>query len=74
MGFKTDRMSAQDKVLNQFKHALGTSGSVENKPLTLAEQIAQADNKPIVKRVSDAGDELEKRMNDSQLVSFRSTK
>jgi len=74
MGFKTDRMSAQDKVLNQFKHALGTSGSVENKPLTLAEQIAQADNKPIVKRVSDAGNELEKRMNDSQLVSFRSTK
>jgi hypothetical protein len=74
MGFKTDRMSAQDKVLNQFKHALGSSGSVDNKPLTLAEQIAQADDKPTVKRVVDGGSDLDKLMNNNQLVSFRSTK
>jgi hypothetical protein len=62
MGFKTDRMSAQDKVLNQFKHTLGPSGSVSNKPLTLAEQIAQVDAAPAVKRASDDS-EIEKRYN-----------
>jgi hypothetical protein len=71
---KTDRMSAQDRVLNQFKHTLRTSGSFDEKPLTLAEQIAQVNSAPTVKRVSGADAELEKRMNDNQLVSFRSTK
>jgi hypothetical protein len=50
---KTDRMSAQDRVLNQFKHTLRTSGSFDEKPLTLAEQLAQVDNKQTVKRASD---------------------
>ena len=50
---KTDRMSAQDRVLNQFKHTLRTTGSFDNKPLTLAEQIAQVDAIPATKRASD---------------------
>jgi hypothetical protein len=70
----TDRGTAQDRVLNQFKHTLRTSGSFDDKPLTLAEQIAQVNSTPTVKRVSGADAELEKRMNDNQLVSFRSTK
>ena len=70
----TDRGTAQDRVLNQFKHTLRTSGSFDDKPLTLAEQIAQVNSAPTVKRVSGADAELEKRMNDNQLVSFRSTK
>ena len=49
MGFKTDRMSAQDRVLNGFKHTLRTTGSFDNKPLTLAEQIAQVESTPAVK-------------------------
>jgi hypothetical protein len=59
---KTDRMSAQDRVLNQFKHTLRTSGSFDNKPLTLAEQIAQVDAMPATKRASDDS-EIEKRYN-----------
>jgi hypothetical protein len=59
---KTDRMTAQDRVLNQFKHTLRTSGSFDEKPLTLAEQLAQVDNKPTVKRASDDS-EIEKRYN-----------
>ena len=62
MGFKTDRMSAQDRVLNGFKHTLRTSGSFEDKPLTLAEQIAQVESTPTVKRASDDS-EIEKRYN-----------
>ncbi len=59
---KTDRMTAQDRVLNQFKHTLRTTGSFDEKPLTLAEQLAQVDNKPTVKRASDDS-EIEKRYN-----------
>ena len=73
MSRSTCRQDAQDRTLNQFKNTLRSSGSFDNKPLTLAEQFAQMDSTP-VKRVSDADTELEKRMNDSQLVSFRSTK
>jgi hypothetical protein len=71
----TDRGTAQDKTLNMFRKAIQSSGSMgSEKPLTLAEQFAQMDATPTVKRVSGADAELEKRMNDNQLVSFRSTK
>ncbi len=73
MGFKTDRMSAQDRVLNNFKHTLRTSGSFDTKPLTLAEQIAQVDNQSN-KRVSSDDVEMEKRYNDPIYSGVRASK
>ena len=59
---RPSREEAQDRVLNGFKHTLRSSGSFDNKPLTLAEQIAQVDSTPAVKRASDDS-EIEKRYN-----------
>ena len=73
MGFKTDRMSAQDRVLNNFKHTLRASGSFDTKPLTLAEQIAQVDNQSN-KRVSGDDVEMEKRYNDPIYSGVRASK
>lgn len=41
MAFKTDRMSAQDRVLRNFGKTLKSGSNVENKPLSLAEQLKQ---------------------------------
>ena len=73
MGFKTDRMSAQDRVLNGFRNTLRGTGSFDNKPLTLAEQLAQVDNQPIIKRASDDS-EIEKRYNDPVYSEVRAIK
>ncbi len=62
MSRSTCRQDAQDRTLNQFKHTLRTTGSFDNKPLTLAEQIAQVDAMPATKRASDDS-EIEKRYN-----------
>ena len=73
MGFKTDRMSAQDRVLNQFKHTIQSSGSFDNKPLSLAEQLAQVDNQP-TKRVVNNDLEIEKRYNNPVYSGVRANK
>jgi hypothetical protein len=62
MSRSTCRQDAQDRVLNGFKHTLRTTGSFDNKPLTLAEQIAQVNSAPAAKRASDDS-EIEKRYN-----------
>ena len=70
---KTDRMSAQDRVLNQFRNILRSSGSFDNKPLTLAEQLAQVNNQPAVKRASD-DTAIEKRYNDPVYSEVRAVR
>ena len=69
----TDRMSAQDRTLNQFRNTLRSSGSFDNKPLTLAEQFAQMDSTPTVKRASD-DTAIEKRYNDPVYSNVRAVK
>lgn len=69
----TDRQTAQDRTLNMFRRTIQSSGSFENKPLSLAEQLAQLDNQP-TKRTLGSNDEMENRVNDPQLVKFRSPK
>ncbi len=51
MAFKTDRMSAQDRTLKNFDRTLksGSNGEVKQ-PLSLAEQIAQAEKEEKAKR------------------------
>jgi len=73
MGFKTDRMSAQDRVLNGFKNTLRSSGSFDNKPLSLAEQLAQFNNQT-TKRVVNDDVEMEKRYNDPIYSGVRASK
>jgi hypothetical protein len=74
MGFKTDRMSAQDKALNGFRKAIQSSGSMApNKPLTLAEQLAQLNSNQTPKYVGGV-DEMELKMNEDSVVKVRATK
>jgi hypothetical protein len=70
----TDRMTAQDRILNMFRKTIQSSGSMgSDKPLSLDEQYSQI-NTTSTKRRSNVDDEIEARMNDVQLVNFRSTK
>jgi hypothetical protein len=74
MGFKTDRMSAQDKALNGFRKAIQSSGSMApNKPLTLAEQLAQLNSNQTPKYMGGV-DEMELKMNEDSVVKARATK
>jgi len=43
-----NRMDAQDKELKRFGKSINQSGSVDNKPLSLKEQLKQMDTKPNV--------------------------
>lgn len=70
----TDRMTAQDRILNMFRKTIQASGSMgSDKPLSLDEQYAQI-NTTSTKRKLNVDDEIEARMNDVQLVNFRSNK
>ena len=73
MGRSTCRQDAQDKTLAGFRNTLRGSGSFDNKPLTLAEQLAQVDNQPTIKRASDDS-EIEKRYNDPVYSEVRAIK
>jgi hypothetical protein len=50
MAFKTDRMSAQDRELKKFNRTLKSGSMSEQKPLSLAEQIAQAEKEEKAKQ------------------------
>jgi hypothetical protein len=66
-------MTAQDRILNMFRKTIQSSGSIDsNKPLSLAEQLKY--ESPSTKRISNTENEIEARMNDMQIVNFRSTK
>ena len=70
---RPSREEAQDRVLNGFKHTLRSSGSFDNKPLTLAEQIAQVESTPTTKRASDDS-EIENRYNNPVYSEARAGK
>ena len=73
MGFKTDRMSAQDKTLNMFRKTIQASGSsAPNKPLSLADQLKQ--EQTIIKHVSNDDSEIEQRYNTTIYSEVRAGK
>jgi len=61
-----NRMDAQDKELKRFGKSINQSGSVDNKPLSLKEQLKQMDTKPNV-----VEEEIPEWMNDNFHVKAR---
>lgn len=70
----TDRQTAQDRTLNMFRRTIQSSGSSDNKPLSLAEQLVQMNNNSTKKTMGSNDSEIENHYNDPIYSNVRSSK